>query len=108
MNGNVLTITQTLDTNQQLTELIESVYFAYPVLFAFELADPPTVNRVDGQVGEVKFRWELKNWKARFEVTTQEKQERTVVLSWQRQTRKSAVTRCNGLLSCSASSRKAG
>lgn len=84
MNGNLLTISQTFESNQQLTELVESVYFAYPLLFAVEFADPPIIERVDGKIGEVTFRWELLNWKMRFEITTQEKQESTVLLSWDR------------------------
>lgn len=84
MKGNVLTIPQTFASNQELTALIESIYFGYPMLLAVEFADPPIVDRVDGQVGEVRFRWELMDWTARFETTTQEKQEHYVGLSWQR------------------------
>lgn len=84
LNGNVLTISQIFESNQELTALIESIYFGYPMLLAVEFADPPIVDRVDGKIGEIGFRWELIDWKARFEITTQERQEHSVKLSWQR------------------------
>ena len=82
--GNVLTISQSFTSNQELTELIQSIYFAYPMLLAIEFADPPIIERVDGQVGGVKFRWELAEWKMRFKITTQDKQEQSVASSWER------------------------
>jgi hypothetical protein len=54
------------------------------MLLAVDFADPPIITRVDGRVGEVEFRWELASWRASFEVTTQEKQEQSVLTSWQR------------------------
>ena len=82
--GNVLTISEAFASNQQLTELIQSIYFAYPMLLAVEFADPPIIERVDGRVGGVRFRWELLEWKMQYEITTQEKQEQSVVSSWER------------------------
>ncbi|MFH1919744.1 MAG: hypothetical protein ABIP48_07675 [Planctomycetota bacterium] len=82
--GNVLAISQLFESNQQLTEIIESIYFVFPMLLAVEFADPPIIERVDGQIGKVKFRWELKSWRARFEITTQDKQELSVASSWER------------------------
>jgi hypothetical protein len=84
MIGNVLTISQLYESNQQLTELIESIYFALPMLLAIEFADPPIIERVDGQIGKVKFRWELKIWRAQFDITTQDKQELSAASSWER------------------------
>ena len=75
MDGNVLKISQLFDSNQQLTEIVESIYFAFPMLLAVEFADPPIIERVDGQIGGVNFRWELTEWRAHFIITTQEKQE---------------------------------
>ncbi len=54
------------------------------MLLAIEFADPPIIERVGGQVGGVDFRWELKKWKAQFDITTQEKQELSVASSWER------------------------
>jgi len=84
MAGTTLTVTQPFESNQQLTELVESLYFSIPMLLAVQFADPPIITRVDGRIGEVEFRWELAIWKARFEITTQEKQEQSVVTSWKR------------------------
>lgn len=82
--GNVLTISQTFASNQELTELIQSIYFSCPMLLAVEFADPPIIERVDGQVGGVTFRWELREWKMQYEITTQEKQEQSAASSWER------------------------
>jgi hypothetical protein len=49
-----------------------------------EFADPPVVERVEGTIGGVGFRWELKEWHARFRTTTQEVQESAVASSWER------------------------
>ena len=84
MDGNVLKISQLFDSNQQLTEIVEGIYFAFPMLLAVEFADPPIIERVDGQIGGVNFRWELKEWRARFEITTQDKQEESVATAWER------------------------
>lgn len=84
MAGATLTITQSFASNQQLTSLIESLYFAVPMLLSVDFADPPIIARVDGKMGSIEFRWELATWKARFEITTQEKQEQSVVSSWNR------------------------
>lgn len=82
--GNVLTVSQKFSSNQELTVLIQSIYFAYPMLLAVEFADPPIIDRVDGNVGGVTFRWELCEWKGQYEITTQEKQERSAASSWAR------------------------
>lgn len=84
--GNTLTISQVFETNQQLTQTIDNFYYACPMLLAADFADPPIVERVDGAIGPVKFRWELKYWKAQFEITTQEKQEGAFVKCIERMT----------------------
>jgi hypothetical protein len=84
LDGNVLKISQLFESNQQLTEFIESLYFAFPMLLAIEFSDPPIIDRVDGQIGGIDFRWELKKWKAQFDITTQDKQELSVATSWER------------------------
>ena len=84
MTGTKFTVTQTFESNQQLTELVESLYFAFPMLLAVDFADPPIIERVEGQIKDVKFRWELTAWKARFEITTQQKQEQSILFAWNR------------------------
>ena len=80
----MLTISQHFESNQELTETIDGIYFAMPALLSVEFADPPYVQRVSGAVGSVGFRWELKEWKMHFRTTTQEQQESRAAVSWER------------------------
>lgn len=84
MAGTSLCVAQTFDSNQQLTELVQGLYFALPMLLAVDFADPPIIERVEGRIGEIDFRWELANWESKFETTTQERQEQFVISSWNR------------------------
>jgi hypothetical protein len=83
LNGNVLTIEQLFKSNEELTQLIQGVYFGFPPLLNIEFADPPFIERVDGKIGETPFRWELQVWHGEFLTTTQEKQELAVASSWE-------------------------
>jgi hypothetical protein len=84
LEGSRLTVSQSFDSLKAVAQFIEGLYFAVPALLAVEFADPPFVQRVDGTLGGVAFRWELENWNARFQMTTQEKQEEFFAKSWQR------------------------
>jgi hypothetical protein len=84
VKGNILTVSQSFGSNRELTEVVEGVYFGIPVLLAVEFADPPVIERVEGTIGGVTFRWELRHWRAEFRVTTQDEQERAVASSWER------------------------
>lgn len=84
LEGNSLTISQKFCSNQELTALIQGIYFGLPPLLNVEFADPPIIERVDGVIGATKFRWELAEWRAEFRTTTQEKQENAFVASWER------------------------
>ena len=85
LQGNVLrVIIDRCESNQVLTELIESLYYGLPILLNIELADPPVVERIAGKVGSTWFRWELVDWQMTFQTTEQEVQERKVAESWQR------------------------
>ena len=64
--------------------MIESLFRALPILLNVEFADPPVIERIEGKVGETRYRWELADWRMDFDVTTQEVQERKFVDSWQR------------------------
>ena len=83
LNGNILTISQTFNSNQELTELIEGVYFGVPALLSVEFADPPYIERVEGELGKSNFRWELSDWKMDYQITTQEEQEQKIFDSWE-------------------------
>ena len=85
LRGNELRLViEHCETNQELTELIESLFRALPILLNVEFADPPVIERIEGKVGETRYRWELADWRMDFDVTTQEVQERKFVDSWQR------------------------
>ena len=83
-NGNVLTITQRFDHLNDVQDFVTSLYFGFPILLNLAFADPPHVERVDGKIGDVPFRWELSEWKFRIKTTTQLKQEQCIVDSWSR------------------------
>lgn len=82
--GNRLRIEARFEKSSELNELVQSVYFALPMLLSIEFADPVYVERVGGKVGGVPFRWELDNWHMGFQTTTQDIQEGRVLLSWKR------------------------
>jgi hypothetical protein len=84
LDGNVLSVSQHFGSNAELTGLINSLYFVVPLLLAAEFADPPFISLVNGCIGSVAFRWELRDWNAKFEITNQETQEQRVVDSWSR------------------------
>ena len=84
LDGATLTVTQSFGSDRELTELIEGLYFSLPMLLSVDFADPPIIERVDGQIGEIGFRWELFAWKARYEITTQERQEEFAAHAWLR------------------------
>ncbi len=83
-NGNVLTLTETVDSWETLRGIIESVYFGLPMLLNVTFADPPIVERVDGSIGGHEFRWELSQWRMEFRTTTQDLQEARIAQAWQR------------------------
>lgn len=84
MTGNMLTISQSFESNRELTQIIEGIYFAIPLLLNVEFADPPVIERVEGKIGDVDFRWELLDWKMYFEIITQHKQQLAVASSWEK------------------------
>lgn len=59
LHGRVLTLRERCDDVDSLRSLIESTCFVLPSLLALDFADPPFVERVDGTIGGVEFRWEL-------------------------------------------------
>ena len=63
------------DSLAELARLIEWLYFVVSPLLNVAFADPPYIERVDGLIGDVAFRWELVQWKVPFRPITQEMQE---------------------------------
>ena len=84
LRGNELHISTYCDSLKALDELVQSVFFGFPMLLNIEFADPPIVERVKGKVGDAPFRWELREWKMESHTTTQELQEQRVISSWLR------------------------
>lgn len=84
LKGNVFNIKEHFNDLKKLNEIIESLYFVLPALLNIEFADPPVIERVDGIIGDSRFRWELSRWNGYFRITTQENQEMAMVRSWNR------------------------
>lgn len=84
LEGSRLTVSQSFESLTAVAQLIDGLYFAVPALLAVEFADPPFVQRVDGVLGGVAFRWELECWTTRFLTTTQDKQEELFAEAWER------------------------
>jgi hypothetical protein len=84
LTGNVLCVSQHLQGGQELTEMVESIYFGLPLLLNLPFADPPYVERVEGSVGPNPFRWELSQWQMEFRTTTQDTQASAVAQAWTR------------------------
>jgi hypothetical protein len=84
LKGRTLSISQECSSLKELTELIEGIYFCLPSLINVRFADAPYVERVDGRIGQVGFRWELQDWRGEYQITTQDLQEERVVQAWNR------------------------
>src|SRR5262249_35108189 len=82
LTGNVLCVSQRVESDHELAQTIEGIYFVMPLLLNVPFADPPYIERVDGTVGASPFRWELSDWRMAFRVTTQEAQESAAAQAW--------------------------
>lgn len=85
--GNKLTLKTSCEEMDDFNELITSVYYTFPLLLNLEIVDPPRISRVYGKVGETSFRWELKDFRFGFDITTQEQQEKRILSSLERLTK---------------------
>jgi len=84
LSGATLTISQQFGSLRELEDMIEGVYFVLPTLLNAPFADPPYIERVDGEVGSTAFRWELAEWRGEFRTTTQGQQEERFAKAWGR------------------------
>ena len=84
LNGSVFTVSQEFQSPEEMSTLIEAVAYVLPSLINVSFYDPPYVERVDGVLGGSNFRWELREWKMQFGITTQSRQEKHVIKAWQR------------------------
>jgi hypothetical protein len=76
-----------------MEDLITGVFFVLPTLLNVSYADPPYIERVDGNVGASGFRWELAEWRFEFRTTNQEHQEERFAKAWERMGMLSAANR---------------
>lgn len=84
LRGRVFSVSRRVQTRDDLGALIDSLFFMIPALLAIDFADPPHVERVSCVINGVSCRWELLDWKARFDITTQFDQEGHVLDAWER------------------------
>lgn len=84
LKGNVLSVTKEVASILDLELMINSIFFSFPILLNIDLADPPVIERVDGTIDNVPFRWELNGWRMASQITTQKKQESRIVKAWDR------------------------
>ena len=71
LDGTTLTVSGMFESLRDLRETVESVFFGLPALLNVPFADPPYIERVDGLIGSVAFRWELSEWRMEYRTTTQ-------------------------------------
>lgn len=84
LRGNKMLVQTRCDSLRDLDELLTSLHYVFPILLNVEFADPPTVKRTYGRVGETAFGWEFKVALHSFETTTQELQEERIISSFER------------------------
>ena len=51
VRGNVVRLSTSCDSNQELTELVESMYYVLPLMLTLEFGESVVVDRVSGTVG---------------------------------------------------------
>lgn len=75
LDGTTLTVRGMFESLSVIEQTIESVFFVFPTLLNVPFADPPFIERVEGVIGSVGFRWELSEWRGKYWTTTQKTQE---------------------------------
>lgn len=82
LTGNELLLSTHCESNKELTELLESVYYVFPFILSLCLQDPVVIDRVDGKVGSETFAWELAVWKAPILISNIKRQEQRIIQAW--------------------------
>lgn len=82
--GTTLRISQQFESLRELEDTIQSIYFVLPTLLNVSFADPPYIERVDGEADSISFRWGLAEWRLEFRTTTQNEQEERFAKAWDR------------------------
>ena len=84
LNGRVFELTQTVESVEEMLRITESLFFGLPWLLNLDFGDPPYVERVEGSIAGISFRWELADWALGFEMTTQSEQEESAARAYLR------------------------
>jgi|SRR5215471_13548030 len=84
LRGTLLEIRQEFSSLEQVEDLILAIYFGLPPLLDVRFNDPSLVARVDGEMSDTRFRWELIDWEMHISTTTQEQQEQAFLTAWKR------------------------
>jgi hypothetical protein len=84
LKGTVLEVIGPFESLASVEEYLLGLYFTLPILLNVDFADPPIVERVDGELSGVPFRWELRDWQFPLDLTTQEHQEARFTEAWRR------------------------
>jgi hypothetical protein len=66
---NGVQVRERCEDSAELIELLNSLYFGMFLLLSVEFADPPFVERIEGVIGSVPFRWELADWTPELDIT---------------------------------------
>jgi hypothetical protein len=80
-SGPELCVTGRFESLHELDQFIQSLVLGLPWLLNVEFADPPYVERVNGEIAGIPFVWELEQWAAHFGITTTALQEKKVAYS---------------------------
>ena len=84
LDGTTLTVSGMFESLRVVEQTVEGVFFVFPTVLNVPFADPPYIERVDGVIGSVGFRWELSEWRLGYSNTTQETQEQRFGDAWDR------------------------
>lgn len=84
MHGNKLHIYDQCESQKNLEERVEKLFFAFPILLSTEFADPPYVEKVYGRVGKVPFEWIMASYKPYLRLTKIEDTKNSILTSWKR------------------------
>jgi hypothetical protein len=84
VEGNVISVSRTFRSGDELLDLIESVNFGLPAAMNLQFVDAPVVVAVTGNVGGIEFTWAYTNYPVTLDITTKEIQEQHFLESRER------------------------
>jgi hypothetical protein len=86
IKGNIALVQSRCTSQQDLTDLLGKIYYAFPALLNVYLPDSPVPKYAWGTVGDAKFEWHFKPTEIQtpLKVTSKSHQEELVLASWRR------------------------